>query len=74
MLQLMAGAERLCHFFEWGRELMSYFQMGREMKKVGNHCSRCSTKLLEQSVTSDPESKNAFATISFGKIHIDTYR
>jgi len=23
MLQLMAGAERLCHFFEWGRELMS---------------------------------------------------
>jgi len=25
----MAGAERLCHIFEWGRE----------MKKVGNHCS-----------------------------------
>jgi len=24
----MAGAERLCHIFEWGRE----------MKKVGNHC------------------------------------
>ena len=22
-LQLMAGAERLCHIFEWGRELMS---------------------------------------------------
>jgi len=28
MLQLMAGAERLCHIFKWGRE----------MKKVGNHC------------------------------------
>jgi len=27
MLQLMAGAERLCHIFKWGRE----------MKKVGNH-------------------------------------
>jgi len=43
MLQLTAGAERLCHFFEWGRELMSYFQMGREMKKVGNHCSNRSS-------------------------------
>jgi len=30
MLQLMAGAERLCHIFKWGRE----------MKKVGNHCTR----------------------------------
>ena len=30
MLQLMAGAERLCHVFKWGRE----------MKKVGNHCCR----------------------------------
>ena len=28
MLQLMAGAERLCHIFEWGRKLMSYLQMG----------------------------------------------
>ena len=27
-LQLMAGAERLRHIFEWGRELMSYFRMG----------------------------------------------
>jgi len=27
MLQLMPGAERLCHIFKWGRELMSYFQM-----------------------------------------------
>ena len=27
MLQLMGGAERPCHIFEWGRE----------MKKVGNH-------------------------------------
>jgi len=33
MLQLMAGAERLCHFFEWGRELMSYFQMGSRDEK-----------------------------------------
>jgi len=30
MLQLMSRAERLCHFFEWGRE----------MKKVGNHWLR----------------------------------
>jgi len=30
MLQLMTGAERLCHIFEWGRE----------MKKVGNHWFR----------------------------------
>ena len=28
MLQLMAGAERLCRIFEWSRELMSCFQMG----------------------------------------------
>ena len=33
MLQLMAGAERLCHFFEWGRELMSNFQMGSREEK-----------------------------------------
>jgi len=33
MLQLMARAERLCHFFEWGRELMSYFQMGSRDEK-----------------------------------------
>jgi len=31
-LQLMAGAERLS-FFEWGRELMSYFQMGSRDEK-----------------------------------------
>jgi len=30
MLQLMAGSKRLSHIFEWGRE----------MKKVGNHCTR----------------------------------
>jgi len=30
MLQLMSRAERLCHIFEWGRE----------MKKVGNHWLR----------------------------------
>jgi len=36
-LQLMAGAERLCHIFEGGRELMSYFRMGSRDKKVGNH-------------------------------------
>ena len=29
----MAGAERLCHIFEWGRELMSYFQMGTQDEK-----------------------------------------
>jgi len=28
-LQLMAGVEGLCHILEWGRD----------MKKVGNHCS-----------------------------------
>jgi len=28
MLQLLAGAERLCRIFEWGRELMPCFQMG----------------------------------------------
>jgi len=33
MLQLMAGAERLCHIFEWGRELMLYFQMGPRDEK-----------------------------------------
>jgi len=33
MFQLMAGAERLCHCFEWGRELMSYFQMGSRDEK-----------------------------------------
>jgi len=33
MLQLMAGAERLCRIFEWGRELMSYFQMGSRDEK-----------------------------------------
>jgi len=44
MLQLMAGAERLCYISEWGRELTSYFQMGRKMKKVGNHCTRLLAK------------------------------
>jgi len=34
MLQLMAGAERVCYFFEWGRELLSYFQMGSRDEKV----------------------------------------
>ena len=33
MLQLMAGAERLCHIFKWGRELISYFQMGLRDEK-----------------------------------------
>jgi len=33
MLQLMAGAEQLCHIFEWGRELTSYFQMGSRDEK-----------------------------------------
>ena len=33
MLQLMAGAERLCRIFEWGRELMSCFQMGSRDEK-----------------------------------------
>ena len=42
MLQLMAGAERLCHIFEWGRELMSYFQPN---PPVGNHCSKRFKKL-----------------------------
>ena len=32
-LQLMAGAERLCHIFEGGRELMSYFRMGSRDEK-----------------------------------------
>jgi len=32
-MQLMAGAERLCYFFKWGRELMSYFQMGLRDEK-----------------------------------------
>jgi len=32
-LQLMAGTERLCHIFEWGRELMSYFRMGSRDEK-----------------------------------------
>jgi len=30
-------------YFEWGRELSSYFQMGRKMKKVGNHCPKPTT-------------------------------
>jgi len=29
----MAGAERLCHIFEWGRELISYFEMGSRNEK-----------------------------------------
>jgi len=33
MLQLMAGAERLCHIFEWGRELTSYFEIGSRDEK-----------------------------------------
>jgi len=37
MLQLMARAARLCHIFKWGRE----------MKKVGNHCSKTSLHLWE---------------------------
>ena len=32
-LHLMAGAERLRHIFEWGREIMSYFRMGSRDKK-----------------------------------------
>ena len=32
-LQLMAGAERLCHIFEGGRELMWYFRMGSRDEK-----------------------------------------
>jgi len=32
-LQLMAGAERLRHIFEWGRELMSYFRTGSRDEK-----------------------------------------
>jgi len=33
MLQLMAGAERLCRIFEWGRELISCFQIGSRDEK-----------------------------------------
>jgi len=40
MLQLMAGAERLCHIFKWVASLCHIFKWGREMKKVGNHCPR----------------------------------
>jgi len=29
----MAGADRLSRFFEWGRELMSCFQMGSRVEK-----------------------------------------
>jgi len=29
----MAGAERLYHIFEWGRELISYFVMGSRNEK-----------------------------------------
>jgi len=29
----MAGTERLCRIFEWGRELMSCFQMGSRDEK-----------------------------------------
>jgi len=29
----MAGTERLCHIFEWGRELISYFEMGSRNEK-----------------------------------------
>jgi len=35
-LQLMAGAECLCHIFEWGRE----------MKKVGNHWTKMKLNLI----------------------------
>jgi len=33
MLQLMAGAERLCHILEFDRELMSYFRMESQNEK-----------------------------------------
>jgi len=33
LLQLMAWTERLCRIFEWGRELMSCFQMGSRDEK-----------------------------------------
>jgi len=39
-LQLMAGAERLCHIFEGVASLCYVFEWGREMKKVGNHWSK----------------------------------
>ena len=39
MLQLMAGAERLCHFLNGVASLCHIFKWGCEMKKVGNHCS-----------------------------------
>jgi len=29
----MAGAERLCHIYEGGRELMSHFRMGSRDEK-----------------------------------------
>jgi len=38
MLQLMAGAERLCHFLNGVASLCHIFEWGREMKKIGNHC------------------------------------
>jgi len=38
MLQLMAGAERPCHFLNGIASLCHIFKLGREMKKVGNHC------------------------------------
>ena len=37
----MAGAERLCHIFEWGREPISYFEMGSRNEKGWEplHCT-----------------------------------
>jgi len=45
MLQLMAGAERLCHIFDWVARLRHILKRGREMKKVGNHWSSICAKL-----------------------------
>jgi len=59
MLQLMAGAERLCHILKWGRE----------MKKVGNHCSESTcfaTYITTNNVKSqDREIPRLRASVSF---------
>ena len=55
----MAGAERLCHILKWGRE----------MKKVGNHCSESTcfaTYITTNNVKSqDREIPRLRASVSF---------